>query len=322
MPEQLKVLALLSDGKFHSGRDLGEQLGVSRAAVWKTVQGIEEQLGVTVQSVPGRGYRLARPLELLTVEGIQTGLSSAGRALLSKIEVLPCIDSTNNYLRNGAVRSGQVVFAEQQTAGRGRRGNRWVSPFGKNLYFSLAWRFDVPVMQLSGLGLVVAIAVANGLAVFVPDVGLKWPNDIYWQNRKLAGILLEVEGEVHGTGTVIIGIGININMTPETGAAIDQPWVDLSTIAGAPVSRSRVAGIVLDAVLSSIRRYTDLGFSPFREAWLERDILYGQAVNVLTERGKICGIGRGIDQNGAILVEQDGELLSYHAGEVSLRRRD
>lgn len=324
MSIKLQVLALLSDSRFHSGQVLGEKLGVSRAAIWKAVQGIQTQFGIHIQSVSGRGYRLARPVELLNAEQISKQLSPAGKVLLHDIEVLPLIDSTNNYLRQAVINgvpSGHVVMAEQQSAGKGRRGHHWVSPFGANLYFSLAWRFDLSIMELSGLGIAVAVALVKSLSRFAPDIGIKWPNDILWQERKLAGILLELQGESHGTASVIIGVGININMSAESANTIDQPWTDLTTITGVPVAREPVAGAVIEGLLQAMVMYQQQGLLPFKQEWSDWDLLNGQAINVIQDDQMITGIGRGIDTSGAILVERHGELSRYLAGDVSLRKQ-
>lgn len=324
MSIKLKVLTLLGDGRFHSGQMLGNDLGVSRAAIWKAIQGLQKQFSLSIQSVPGRGYRLARPVELLDAKQLKEGLSPFSKALLNDIEVLPLLDSTNEYLRQailGGASSGRVILAEQQSAGRGRRGHRWVSPFGANLYLSLAWRFDLSAMELSGLGIAVAVTLVKSLSKFAPGLGIKWPNDILWQDQKLAGILLEFQGEAHGPASVVIGVGINIAMPAESGQDIEQPWVDLSTIVGESMSRQQVAVTVIDELLQTMTAYQQYGLEPFSEQWHEWDLLNGQPLNVMLDNQIITGIGRGIDPGGAILVERNGKLSRYMAGEVRLRKQ-
>lgn len=324
MSIKLQVLTLLGDGRFHSGQMLGDTLGVSRAAIWKAVQGLQEQFSLSIQSVPGRGYRLARPVRLLNAAELKEGISLSSKLFLNEIEVLPRVDSTNEYLRQAVARgipSGHVVLAEQQSAGRGRRGHRWVSPFGANLYFSISWRFDLSAMELSGLGIAVAVTLVKSLSKFAPDLGIKWPNDILWQDQKLAGILLEFQGEVHGPAAVVIGVGINIAMPDESGQEIEQAWVDLNTIVGESVSRHQVAVIVIDELLQTMATFQQHGLPPFLQQWSEWDLLNGQLMNVMLDNQIITGIGRGIDPGGAILVESNGKLSRYMAGEVSLRKK-
>lgn len=319
-----KVLRLLGDGRFHSGQSLGTSLGVSRAAVWKAIQGLQKQYAISIQSVPGRGYRLASPLELLDVEQITKQISAKGKTLLGKLEVLPIVDSTNEHMLKVAGSgqpSGSVLLAEQQNAGRGRRGRPWVSPFGANLYLSLLWRFDLSVQDLSGLGIAVAVAVSKALSRFAPDLGIKWPNDILWQNRKLAGILLEIQGETQGPVVVVVGVGVNIQMSTDVGKMIDQPWVDLATMLDQPVSRQAIAGAVIDELLQAMLVYQQQGLVEFLAEWRQRDILLDQPLEIILGDRNITGIGRGIDSSGAIQIEHNGKLTRYMAGDVSLRQQ-
>lgn len=317
-----KVLQQLSDGHFHSGQSLGESHGVSRAAIWKVIQQLQQEYEINIQSVTGRGYRLAHPIELLDVDQIIRKLSSQGKSYLKSFEVLSSVDSSNEYLLKAASQgqaSGTVVLAEQQKAGRGRRGRTWVSPFGRNLYLSLLWRFDLSMQDLSALGIAVAVAVTRALSQYSSDLKIKWPNDIFWQGKKLAGILLEVQGETQGPVAVVIGVGVNIGMTKEEGSNIDQDWVDLTSIYQQPVSRQQVASTVIDELIKAVNTFEQNGLSPFHKEWASWDMLQAQQVVVSLGEKKISGVACGINENGAILIEIDGKLKAYMAGEVSLR---
>ena len=217
-----KILTLLADGQFHSGEEVGQALGVSRAAVWKHMKKLDE-LDIPYSSVKGRGYRLQDDIELLDEKRIQEALSQR----LDILEILLDVNSTNTYLfERAADHMGKryAVLAEKQVGGRGRRGRQWVSPFGKNIYLSLLTSFAGGVASLEGLSLMTAIAVEKAMArLGVGDIGLKWPNDVYARGKKLAGILLEVTGEYSSHCQVVMGIGLNLSLSEKDAAQIEQP---------------------------------------------------------------------------------------------------
>ncbi len=322
MLQRYRLLHLLADGRFHSGEELGAALGVGRGAVWKVVHTLED-LELDVFAVPGRGYRLARPIGLLDRGAILEAMDPEARALVGGLDIHPTVDSTNRLLmerRAAGLASGFVCLAEHQSAGRGRRGRAWVSPFGANLYLSVLWRFELGPEALAALSLVVGVCIAETLRrEGVTGVGLKWPNDVYWEGRKLAGILLEMSGESSGYCDVVVGVGINVNMPRAAGGAIDQPWVDLGTIGGRPLDRNRLAAGVLDRLLPGLTTFAMEGFEPFRVLWNELDIVSGRPVAVLTPHGTVCGTATGVDAGGALLLESDGRVQRYISGEVSLR---
>lgn len=324
MPTAQSLLDALADGRFHSGSELARRFGVSRAAVWKAVQRLAE-LGVGVDAVRGRGYRLRSPYEPLDAAAIAQGLAQAG-AVPPPIEVLPCVDSTNRRLLQYAREGGaapSVCLAERQTAGRGRRGRLWHSPFGANLYMSVLWSFDRPASALGPLGLVVGLALADALeAAGLEGHGLKWPNDIYWDGRKLAGILLELAPcEADGPCSVVIGIGLNVAMPQEDAQGfIDQPWVDLATAMGdAHPSRNRLATLILRNLMPALQGFSAAGLGPFLPRWQQRDLAAGRVVELHRPDGVVRGCARGIDEHGRLLLEVDGRSEAHAAGEVSLR---
>ena len=316
---QNDLIRYLADGNFHSGQQLGDAVGVSRSAVWKALQGLEP-LGLDIQAVSGRGYRLAGRLELLARDAVLAELSRHSRALLNELMLFSLLDSTNAHLmRYSSEGHGHACLAEFQSAGRGRRGRQWISPFGSNIYISLRWRFDEGMAALSGLSLAAAVAVLHALRdVGIDDAGVKWPNDIYWQGRKLAGILLEVAGESAGPCHVVIGLGVNVSMPATAAEHIDQPWVDIRSIHEG-VSRNRLAGRLLHHMLLGVAEFQQWGLAPFVDEWCRADILSGQALRLLLPNEERCGVGRGIDPQGALLLEVDGALQRYTYGEVSLR---
>lgn len=316
------LLRHLADGRFHSGEDLAAAFGVSRAAVWKQLKQLQTLPGITVHAVRGRGYRLASPLELLDAERLGEHLGEQGQHL-ADIELLPTVDSTNaRLLARAAPGPGQglACLTEHQTAGRGRRGRRWVSGFGRNLTLSLAWTFDVPMAQLSGLSLAAGTALANALAELeVSGLGLKWPNDLYLDGRKLAGLLVEASGEANGPSRAVIGVGINLCLDPASATAIDQPWADLTAQFGECAPRNRIAGTVLAHLVDGCRRYAREGLAPFLPDWRRYDLFQGREVQVRLGDRIVHGRYVGLNDDGSLLLDTAEGPRSFAGGEISLR---
>jgi BirA family biotin operon repressor/biotin-[acetyl-CoA-carboxylase] ligase len=318
-----RLVELLADGHFRSGEWLGKQLGMSRGAVWKHVRALSD-LGLDVHAVRGQGYRLSCPFQPLNAESIRSSLPAAVAARLCDLEMFQQIDSTSDYLKRMQspcpAGQGRVCVAEWQSAGRGRRGRRWVSPYGSSLYLSLAWQLSAAVLQSGGLSLVVAIAVLRALrSCGVKDVGLKWPNDIFYQGRKLAGILLDVAGESAGPFHIVIGIGVNSRLPESAARDIDQPWADLSQC-GVSVDRNRLAALMLTALVQVLDAFARDGLAAFTAEWERFDLIAGRTVELRHDNeNRISGIARGIDSRGALLIDQDGDTRCFHAGEVSVR---
>jgi BirA family biotin operon repressor/biotin-[acetyl-CoA-carboxylase] ligase len=326
MITQQTLLQILADGKYHSGVELGIQLGVSRAAIWKVIQKFENILGIPVYAVKGKGYRLQQSIELLNKDIILQNLSGKTVSQLKQFDVLFDVDSTNRYLSHKSIdgaASACLVLAEQQTSGQGRRGRSWVSPFGGNLYLSLLWRFQFGPAQLGCLGLAVAVAVIRALnRMGISDAGVKWPNDIVWQGKKLAGILLEMRGEASGPSAVVIGVGVNVSMpasNKELIARIDQPWVDMEAILKKKIGRNQFAAYVIDALFDVLKIFPEQQAELLTE-WQSVDILKGQEVEVTFPDKVIEGVALGIRQDGALRVQHQGKELICHSGEVSIRR--
>ena len=324
MVTRYQLLRHMADGRFYSGEELAQTLRVTRAAVWKHLKHLREQQALEIHAVPGRGYRLASQLELLDPERILSFLSNGTASRVASLEVHDSIDSTNSWLMQQAAAgapAGTVCIAEQQTAGRGRRGRQWVSPYGSNIYLSLLWRFTQAPMQLSGLSLAAGIATFQALRQLgVEGLGLKWPNDLLWDNRKLAGLLLEVAGEASGPSLVVIGVGVNTHLPADQAAPIDQPWVDLHKVpTGAGISRNRLAGVLIQQLLEMLQRFGEHGLVPLIPEWNRHDVYLGRPVVLRSGNTEITGVHQGITPDGALLLEQGTEVRAYHAGEVSLR---
>jgi BirA family biotin operon repressor/biotin-[acetyl-CoA-carboxylase] ligase len=323
MSDSIALIETMADGRFHSGRELGEMLGVSRAAVWKRLQSIKRCYGLEVDAVKGRGYRLSESLDLFDRERILKQLNLSGLHQIPSLEIHATIDSTNRWLMQQAASgmpSEAVCLAEQQVAGKGRHGRRWVSPFGRNLYFSMLLRFDLAPMQVAGLSLASAIGVLRLLhQLNCCEAGLKWPNDILWRDQKLAGLLLEVSGESSGPSQVVIGVGLNIGMGSH-GKEIDQPWIDLSAIPDVlPVTRSDLAAGLIIHLRGVAEQYRSQGLNSFMDEWHEYDLFLGEEVVIRSASKVHKGEHLGIDDSGGIRILVDGQSRCFYAGEVSLR---
>lgn len=314
------LLGLLADGRIHSGESLASSLGVSRTAVWKQIKRAAME-GYSIKTIRGRGYQLVSEVDLLDADIILGQLSARVRSVIS-LQVHDELDSTNaEVIRQRHDTSDAetlVCIADRQTAGRGRRGRQWQSPGGENLYLSLGLTFQGGFAMLDGLSLVLGLAVAEAVeAQGLAGIRLKWPNDVFVGNSKLAGILVELQGELEeGVIQVVAGIGINVHMSHAEG--VDQPWTSLArAMPDHDWRRNHLAAEVIASVMRASAQFAESGFDGFRVRWQSRDIFADQSVT--TSSGKLLGIGRGVDGQGNYLVEVDGELEKIRAGEISLR---
>ncbi|WP_342754437.1 bifunctional biotin--[acetyl-CoA-carboxylase] ligase/biotin operon repressor BirA [Pantoea sp. MBD-2R] len=310
----LTLIGILADGEFHSGEQLGEQLGMSRAAINKHIQTLKDW-GIDVFTVTGKGYSLPLPIQLLNEQTIASHLDHG------RLAVIPVIDSTNQYLleRMNELQSGDACVAEYQQAGRGRRGRQWFSPFGSNLYLSMYWRLEQGPLAAMGLSLVIGIVTAEVLqALGASDVRVKWPNDLYLKDRKLAGILVELTGKTGDAAQIVIGTGINLAMNSPDTTVVNQGWINLQE-AGVTIDRNKLAASLVNKMRESLQLFEREGLAPFIDRWSELDNFINRPVKLLIGDREILGIARGIDQQGGLILEQDGVRKSWVGGEISLR---
>jgi BirA family biotin operon repressor/biotin-[acetyl-CoA-carboxylase] ligase len=310
----LTLIGILADGEFHSGEQLGERLGMSRAAINKHIQTLRDW-GVDVFTVPGKGYSLPEPIQLLDEEVICRQLNQG------KVTVLPVIDSTNQYLldRISSLNSGDCCVAEYQQAGRGRRGRKWFSPFGANLYLSMFWRLEQGPAAAIGLSLVIGIVMAEVLHDLGADkVRVKWPNDLYLNDRKLAGILVELTGKTGDAAQIVIGAGLNMVMRQVQADIVNQGWITLQE-AGITIDRNTLAVRLIKELRDALTLFEQDGLAPFLSRWEKLDNFIHRPVKLIIGDKEIFGISRGIDAQGALLLEQDGVLKPWVGGEISLR---
>ncbi|EOI5795773.1 bifunctional biotin--[acetyl-CoA-carboxylase] ligase/biotin operon repressor BirA [Cronobacter malonaticus] len=310
----LTLVSLLADGEFHSGEQLGEKLGMSRAAINKHIQTLRDW-GIDVFTVPGKGYSLPGPIQLLNEAYIHSHIKNGS------VTVLPVIDSTNQYLldRLSELDSGDACIAEYQQAGRGRRGRKWFSPFGANLYLSMYWRLEQGPAAAIGLSLVIGIVMAEVLHELGADqVRVKWPNDLYLNDRKLAGILVELTGKTGDAAQIVIGAGINLAMRQVESDIVNQGWINLQE-AGIKVDRNELAIRLIEKLRASLREFEQEGLAPFLTRWEKLDNFIHRQVKLIIGDREIYGISRGIDNQGALLLEQNGVIKPWVGGEISLR---
>ena len=310
----LTLISILADGEFHSGEQLGEQLGMSRAAINKHIQTLRDW-GVDVFTVPGKGYSLPDPIQLLNEELIKSQIETGS------VAVLPVIDSTNQYLldRIEKLQSGDACIAEYQQAGRGRRGRQWFSPFGANLYLSMFWRLEQGPAAAVGLSLVIGIVMAEVLRELgAENVRVKWPNDLYLNDRKLAGILVELTGKTGDAAQIVIGAGINLAMRNVATDVINQSWINLQE-AGINIDRNALAIRIIKELRKALYLFEDEGLIPFLPRWELLDNFINRQVKLIIGDKEIHGISRGINEQGGLLLEQDGVIKPWVGGEISLR---
>ncbi|HKL53539.1 MAG TPA: biotin--[acetyl-CoA-carboxylase] ligase [Wenzhouxiangellaceae bacterium] len=318
----LQLLARLADGRWHGGPALSDVLGVSRAAVWKQVE-VLRGTGLEIRSDSGRGYRLARPVELLCAERIRAALPAG-----ITVEVLERSASTNAELAGPGFAHRRAVLAEWQQAGRGRRGRHWIAPPGGGLALSFGIRFEVGLPRLGPLSLVAGLACTEALErIGVAGPGLKWPNDLIVDGAKLGGLLVELQGSVDGPCNVVIGVGINAWLPDALRSAIDQPTADLAGLGVDPQQRNALAAGLIEALDRACERFQRDGFAPFADAWAERDVLFGRAVDVHDADGSVRrGTADGVSERGGLWLRTDDSRTNESrqelvAGEVSLRVR-
>jgi BirA family biotin operon repressor/biotin-[acetyl-CoA-carboxylase] ligase len=319
------LLGLLADGRLHSGESLGAALGVTRAAIWKGTLRLRRK-GVEILATARRGYALEGAVELLAESSIRRGIAPAQSARLRRLDLQFEVDSTNSRLLAAPpppFGTADVMLCELQHAGRGRRGRQWLAPFGGSLALSLSWAFVDAAQVSPTLSLCVGVAVARALErVGASGIGLKWPNDLWFDDRKLGGILIDLRAEAGGAAQVVIGVGINVSLAPAARAAIEASGVRAAAVADACVAtpgRNSIAGAIIDELLRMLAEFERGGFAPLRESWAALDVLAGRPAEVVVGDTVVSGVARGIDAHGALLLERGGRLEAFVSGEASLR---
>jgi BirA family transcriptional regulator, biotin operon repressor / biotin---[acetyl-CoA-carboxylase] ligase len=322
MDKQQTLISRLADGAFHSGESLAKEMGISRAAVWKRVKSLTKY-GLDIYSVHGKGHRLSRPIEILSAEKIIAGLSSSAAAKLNGLQVHPILDSTNQYLYHQLNEDNfhaRVVLAEFQEQGKGRRGNDWLSPYGSGICMSFGWHFQSTPASYTALSLATGVVVCRSLQrLGISNVGLKWPNDIISEGKKLGGILLESRSETAGCSDVVIGIGINVDIPEETKNVISQSVTDINNLTQATQTRNALVAFLIEELLIMLDDYQGHGFASCIDEWRKFDQLKDREADLILPNETLCGKIMGIDENGLLLMSINGETKKFSGGELSLR---
>lgn len=319
----LPILRRLSDGEFHSGQDIAHEISLSRASVFNVLRQAEA-LGVAIHAVRGKGYKLPVPVEWLEVDAVIRNLGKVARDY--KIRIEDSVASTNAMLMADAVNGapdGSVLCVEHQYAGKGRRGRQWHAALGGSLSFSVLWRFDRGLLSIAGLSLVVGLAVARAINRHSRyPAQLKWPNDVLVGYRKLAGILVEVQGDMHGPAFAVVGIGLNVRLNAEQRGSIDQAVIDLAEM-GVTIGRNRLLADCLMELNVALIIFRERGFTALRDDWMALDAYSGKAVSLMLPNAQgVHGVAAGVDETGAILLrDSNNALTAYNGGEISLRLR-
>jgi BirA family biotin operon repressor/biotin-[acetyl-CoA-carboxylase] ligase len=311
----VQIASILSDLHYHDGDTIGQQLGISRSAVWKHIKKMEE-CGVKINSVKNKGYLFQEPLLLLDENKIKAAFKNI------TIEIFEEIDSTNNYLKRCTkATQKQICIAESQNAGRGRNGNSWHSPFGQNIYLSYNYEFSKAITELSGLSLVVGIAILNAIKEIGINaaIKLKWPNDGIFQGKKIMGNLIDLQSEAYGETKAIIGIGINVNMLNDQ-LKIDQKWSSLRAITGKYIDRNELVIAIIHNLNFYLEQFSKFGLKEFLTQWHQLDDLYNK--NIKLNNSEFIGVAKGIDAQGNLIVElTTGEIKNFSSGEVTIAKQ-
>lgn len=308
-----KILTLLSATQFISGEEMATKLGISRAAINKHIEALNDY-GVSIFSVKGKGYKLAKPIYLVNETQLVNHIDN-------RCFYFDEINSTNAFMLQHAheLKSGDLCIAEYQSAGRGRRGRTWVSPYANHLYFSMLWQFHQGLSQAMGLSLVVGCSLAHVLQEMgIDNIGLKWPNDLYLDQAKVAGILIEMTGQADSDCQLIIGIGINLAMSKEQGETIDQPWSELSSVLN-NIDKTQLMINLHQQLKTDLALFEQQGLTPFLAHWQKWDLFINKPIKLLMADKMVTGICRGIDEQGAVLLDTQSGIQSFIGGEISLR---
>jgi BirA family biotin operon repressor/biotin-[acetyl-CoA-carboxylase] ligase len=327
-PLVARVFAELGDGQFHSGEDLAKSLGVTRSAVWKAANALRD-LGTPMEAVRNRGYKLPGASEPLASARIRELLPAGVDERLSRLDVAWSTASTNTELIERpypAQGRSEVLLAEFQTAGRGRRGRTWLAPPGGAVCLSLSWTFPQVPRDAGSLSLAIGVSVLRALETLgVANVRLKWPNDVLIADKKLGGILIELRAEAAGAACVVVGVGLNVALGGELLekiAATGLQAIDLASVAAPPVSRNALAARLVEKCIAGLLEFEQQGLRPFVSQWRDADALRGRQLAVHSGEEVVRGLARGIDLSGALLVETPQGLQKFYSGEVTVRPAD
>ncbi len=318
----LKIVNILNDTQFHAGDEIGNKLGITRSAIWKAIKKLNKYQ-IKVTSIKGKGYAMQEPLVLLDDKKIKQVLDPAIKKDID-LTLLETTDSTNNYLKKISSKNRfKICLAEHLTQARGRFQRAWHAPFGQNIYLSCQYRFAKDLSELAGLSLVIGLAIIKTLHEFGLNnkIMIKWPNDILWQRRKLAGTLIEVSAETHGHCEAMIGIGLNVNMLDADNDVVSQPWASLRQIQNKYFDRNVVVAALINHLVNYIQQFELHGLAHFMEEWNASDCLLGQSVTIINGKEEVQGLAQGINEQGHLLLKlPNGRTHAFSSGDASVKK--
>jgi BirA family biotin operon repressor/biotin-[acetyl-CoA-carboxylase] ligase len=317
----IAIVKALNKGYFVSGTAIAKNLTISRSRVWQLISQLKAS-GLAIDAVSGKGYKLTQPVELLKQTDIEQHLQTLNDQHQANIMVFSYIDSTSQYLikHHKKLPSNSIVLAEAQSAGRGRRGKSWTSSFAGCLAISFYHQFNLASNQLSGLSLVTGLAIVKALETLGVNAQIKWPNDIYVNKQKLAGILIDIVNSNKQQSKVVTGIGLNINIPSTIKQQIDQPIIDLVSIDKKyQTERNKISAVIIHTLNDYYQHFNQYGLNYFLSQWQQYDLLYEQPIIVDQHNEKTKGIAKGINQHGALKVSINGQISILYSGEVSLK---
>ena len=323
MQDNRALLKILNQPGFHSGTEMGEALGISRVAVKKRIETLIAE-GLPVHSVHGRGYRLDKDIILLDEHQVVENIDKKYSSYLYGIEVHQSLSSSNSYLLSSEILPNQakVCVVEAQDAGKGRRGNAWDSLPYRNVMMSLSWAFEVWPETITGLGLAASVSIAKCLKEkYGIDISIKWPNDLLVDNKKIAGVLIEVSGESGGRCNLVMGLGLNVNQTGLNLSEItqDYDWIDMHQLGKAP-NRNELVADCITAWVAMLVEFSKAGFEPFVDEWNKLSSYHGKRIKVQSKTETLVGQMSGVDSHGALLLEKDGgQVVRFTETDVSVR---
>lgn len=318
-PKLIQLVAIMSDCEFHDGDSLGQKLKVTRSAVWKMIKKLSDY-GISITSIKGKGYKLDTPLLLLDPDSIQSALPSALNNKI-KLDVFETIDSTNTFLKQHFDSNKiSICISECQVGGNGRFHRNWFSPFGINLYMSFRFRIQKDISELGGLTLAVSVATMNTLKKFGVESKIKWPNDVYCNDQKISGNLIEIFAESNSTADAIIGIGLNINMD-EIQTDDKLHWTSILKETGKIADRNKIAATLISELCKQLDLFSKTGISHFLNVVHESDYLQNKQITVTQSSNAFKGTASGIDEFGRlILTLNDGTTRHFSSGDAQIKR--
>lgn len=319
-PNLIEIAQRLSDGQYHNGALLGKELNISRAAIWKSIQKLMDY-GLPITSIKGKGYLLETPCALMDPEKIKAHLKNKEIELV----VLESISSTMHYPRRREANNHPLVcVVENQTQGKGRLNREWYSPFGQNIYLSLQYYTPKEISELSGLSLVIGLALCQAIekkCTLPEPTMMKWPNDVLAQGKKCAGILIEIKAQSYGYTFVNIGVGLNVNMQISKPEEISKAWTSLAQLSGRHYDRNPLCAEMINQMFAYLKRFEENGLQDFMPEWQTKDALKDQPIELHNHQKTYKGQGAGINPQGyLILTMPDGTQQSFAAGDATLSK--